>query len=87
MCIRDRWWLASQTVGGLVVGTVVLRPDGSELSLLHAALRAAIGLLLAPVWMVGLLAVLWDGQRRAWHDRLLHTVVRYAPHGRAAAKS
>ena len=80
------WWLASQTVGGLVVGVVVLRPDGGELSLLHAALRAAIGLLLAPVWMVGLLAVLWDEQRRAWHDRLLRTVVRYAPHGRTASQ-
>jgi uncharacterized RDD family membrane protein YckC len=79
------WWLASQTVGGLIIGIVVLRPDGGELSLLHAALRAAILLLLAPVWMVGMLAVLWDEQRRAWHDRLLRTVVRYAPRTRHAS--
>ena len=79
------WWLANQTVGGLIVGIVVLRADGGELSLLHAGLRAAILLLLAPVWIVGMLAVLWDEQRRAWHDRLLHTVVRYGPRARPAA--
>jgi uncharacterized RDD family membrane protein YckC len=79
------WWLASQTVGGLIVGIVVLRPDGSELSLLHAALRSAILLLLAPVWIVGMLAILWDEKRRAWHDRLLGTVVRYAPRTRPAS--
>ena len=76
------WWLADQTVGGLVLGIVVLRPDGGELSLLHAAVRAGVGLLFAPVWLVGMLAILWDSKRRAWHDRLLRTVVRYAPRGR-----
>ncbi len=81
------WWLANQTVGGLILGIVVLRPDGGELSFLHAALRAAITLLLAPVWIVGMLAVLWDEQRRAWHDRLLHTVVQYAPRTRSASST
>jgi uncharacterized RDD family membrane protein YckC len=73
------WWLANQTIGGMAFGTVVLRPDGRELSLAHAALRAWIGLLFAPVWLVGMLPILWDRQRRAWHDKVLHTVVRYAP--------
>jgi len=73
------WWLANRTIGGMVMGTVVLRPDGSELSLAHSALRAWIGLLFAPVWLVGMLPILWDPKRRAWHDKLLHTVVRYAP--------
>ena len=72
------WWLANQTVGGLVLGIAVLRSDGGEMSLGHAGLRAAILLLFHPVWIVGLLAVLWDEKRRAWHDRLLRTVVRYA---------
>jgi hypothetical protein len=27
--------------------------------------------------MIGLLTVLWDGQRRALHDMVFHTVVRY----------
>jgi uncharacterized RDD family membrane protein YckC len=80
------WWLADQTVGGLIVGIVVLRPDGGELSLAHAAARAAVLLLFAPVWTVGMLAILWDERRRAWHDRLLRTVVRYAPRARSQAK-
>jgi uncharacterized RDD family membrane protein YckC len=76
------WWLANQTVGDLIVGIMVLRPDGGELSLLHSALRAAIGLLLAPLWTVGLIAILWDPKRRAWHDKVLRTEVRYATKGR-----
>jgi len=76
------WWLANQTVGAMVMGTVVLRADGQELSLAHAALRAWIGLLFAPVWLVGMLPILWDPRRRAWHDKLLHTVVRYTPRGK-----
>jgi uncharacterized RDD family membrane protein YckC len=73
------WWLANQTVGDMVLGLVVLRRDGGELSLLHAAIRAGIGLLLAPLWIVGLLPILWDDERRAWHDKVMRTVVRYAP--------
>lgn len=72
------WWLTGQTVGDLVTGIAVEHRDGHRLSLPHSALRAAIGLLFAPVWLVGMLAVLWDGRRRAWHDRLLRTDVRYA---------
>jgi uncharacterized RDD family membrane protein YckC len=72
------WWLANQTVGDLIVGIAVVRPDGGELSLIHAAIRAAIGLLLAPLWMVGMVAILWDDKRRAWHDKVFRTEVRYA---------
>jgi uncharacterized RDD family membrane protein YckC len=81
------WWLNGQTVGDLILGLVVLRHDGAELTLPHAALRAAVGLLLAPVWLLGLVMVLWDDQRRALHDRVFHTVVRYAPGSRAVAGS
>jgi uncharacterized RDD family membrane protein YckC len=78
------WWLATQTVGDLVVGIRVLRPDGGKLSLPHAAIRAVVGLLLAPLWMIGLLLVLFDGRRRALHDQLLRTVVRYSVKARPA---
>jgi uncharacterized RDD family membrane protein YckC len=81
------WWLNGQTLGDLLLGVVVLRHDGEELSLPHAALRAAIGLLLAPVWLVGLVMVLWDDRRRALHDRVFGTVVRYAPGARSLART
>ena len=76
------WWLADQTVGDLVLGIMVLRPDGGELSLLHSAVRAGVGLLLAPLWIVGMIAILWDERRRAWHDKVLRTEVRYATRAR-----
>jgi uncharacterized RDD family membrane protein YckC len=76
------WWLNGQTVGALVLGLVALRRDGREMSLPHAALRAAVGLTLAPLWIIGLLTVLWDDRRRSLLDRLFRTVVCYA--GRVA---
>jgi hypothetical protein len=36
------------------------------------------------VWLVGLITVLSDDQRQAWHDRVFHTVVRYKVKVRAA---
>jgi uncharacterized RDD family membrane protein YckC len=71
------WWATGQTLGGLVLGTVVRRPDGAHLSPLRAVLRALVCLLLPLVWLVGMVTVLWDPQRRALHDRLFGTVVRY----------
>jgi uncharacterized RDD family membrane protein YckC len=81
------WWLNGRTVGGLVAGTVVQRPDGRDLALLQALARALVGLLLAPVWLVGLLGVLTDPRRRAWHDRLFRTVVRYSTDGWRGTRS
>jgi len=71
------WSFTGQTVGGLLIGTVVRRNDGRELGFLQAAARALVGLLLAPVWFVGLIGVLADQRRRAWHDRVFRTVVRF----------
>jgi len=72
------WAMTGQTLGDMVTGIVVEHRDGRRLSFPHALLRAVVGLLLAPIWLVGMLAVLWDRHRRAWHDRLLRSDVRYA---------
>jgi uncharacterized RDD family membrane protein YckC len=53
-------------------------------SLPQSGLRALVGLLLPPLWLIGMLAVLWDERRRAWHDRLFRTVVCYAPRAHVA---
>ncbi len=71
------WWLTGETVGGLVFGVRVRRRSGRRLSPVRAALRAAVGLTFAPLWTIGLLGVLTDRRRRAWHDRLFGTVVYY----------
>lgn len=71
------WWGTGQTVGGLLFGTVIRRPDGAHLSLPRALARAFVGLLLPVIWLAGMASVLWDPRRRALHDRLFGTVVRY----------
>jgi uncharacterized RDD family membrane protein YckC len=71
------WSMTGQTLGGLATGIVVTNGSGSRLSLRHSFVRALVGLLLAPLWLIGMLAIVADGKRRAWHDRLLRTSVRY----------
>ena len=78
------WWFTGQTVGDLLVRVAVRHRDGHAVSLPQAAARALVGLLLAPIWIIGLLAVLWDDRRRAWHDRVFRTVVPYAAAARPA---
>jgi uncharacterized RDD family membrane protein YckC len=75
------WWLTGQTVGDLVTGVVVQHVDGGGLSFPHAAIRALGCLVLAPLWVVGLLWVVWDRRRMAWHDHVFRTAVRYVGTG------
>lgn len=69
------WWGTGQTLGALLFGAVVRRPDGKHLGMVRALLRAAIGLLLPFIWLAGMLTALWDNRRRALHDRVFDTVV------------
>jgi uncharacterized RDD family membrane protein YckC len=71
------WWVTGQTVGDLLLGLVVRHRDGGRARFPQAFLRAFVGLLVPPVWLVGLIGVLRDRRRRAWHDRLFRTVVCY----------
>lgn len=77
MYFTAAWWMSGQTVGNRLFGIAVQDAQGHAASFLRSAGRAAVGLALAPLWLVGLINVLWDRQRRAWHDRLFGTVVRY----------
>jgi uncharacterized RDD family membrane protein YckC len=76
------WSTTGRTVGGVLTGIVVEHRDGHRLTAKHALARAFLGLLLAPFWLLGMLAILTDRHRRAWHDQLLRTDVRYT-HRRA----
>jgi uncharacterized RDD family membrane protein YckC len=70
------WCVVGQTVGGLIFGIAVVRTDGSPVGVLRAGARAFFGLLLAPIWLAGMLLTVLDPRRRAVHDVLLGTVVR-----------
>ncbi len=71
------WWWSGQTAGGLLIGIAVERTGGRRVTLIQSALRAAIGLALAPVWLIGYSGILLDRRRRAWHDVVFRTVVRH----------
>jgi uncharacterized RDD family membrane protein YckC len=81
------WWLTGETVGGMLLGLRVRRADGARLSPVRAGVRALVGLLFAPLWMVGLLGTLTNPSRRAWHDRLFGTVVNYVDRDAGRVKS
>jgi len=70
------WWGTGQTLGGLVFGTVLRRKDGEHLGPVRSLLRAAVGLLLPIIWLIGMAFILWDPRRRALHDKLFGTVVQ-----------
>jgi len=70
------WCTGGRTVGGMLLGTAVRRPDGSRVRAPRAAARAFLGLVFAPIALCGMLLTVVDPQRRALHDLLLRTVVR-----------
>jgi len=72
------WRLTGETLGGSVFGTAVRLADGRRIGLIRAVLRAVVGLLLAPVWLIGLVTVLFDARRRSLLDMVFGTVVQYA---------
>ncbi|MBB5872838.1 putative RDD family membrane protein YckC [Allocatelliglobosispora scoriae] len=71
------WSVSGRTLGGLLMGTRVQRLDGSRVGFARALLRAVVGLLLVPVWVIGLVAILGTEKRQALHDKLFNTVVRF----------
>jgi uncharacterized RDD family membrane protein YckC len=69
------WWGSGQTAGGLLFGTVVCRHGGRRLGFFRALARSVVGLLLPALWLLGMLGILVDRERRALHDRVFGTVV------------
>lgn len=73
------WRLTGETLGSWIFGTRVTLADGRSLGVVRSVLRAVIGILFAPLWFVGLIAVLFDARRRSLLDVVFGTVVRYIP--------
>jgi uncharacterized RDD family membrane protein YckC len=64
-----------QTLGKIVYGLRVVDTAGRPPGYLRAAGRAALGALGVVAAGLGLVPVLFDPARRAFHDRVLHTRV------------
>jgi uncharacterized RDD family membrane protein YckC len=77
------WWLTGQSLGGIAMGIAVRDARVRSLGFPRSLIRAAAGLALAPVWLVGMCLILVDGRRRGLLDLLVGTVVVYAPDRRA----
>jgi uncharacterized RDD family membrane protein YckC len=82
------WVTTGQTPGNRVMEIRVQDAgDGGPLSFGRAVARLVGAVLSALVLFLGYLMILVDSRRRAFHDRLVHSVVVYAPSaGRRAQK-
>lgn len=75
------WWIGGQTVGDMVMGIAVRRPNGESMRFPRSLVRAILGLAFAPFWLLGLVLTLIDNRRRGLLDVVAGTVVVYAPTG------
>lgn len=81
------WWLAGRTFGGNLTGFVVCAQDGEPLRFPQAALRAVIGVVAVPVWVVGMFRSSVDVYRRGWLELLTRTRTPYRVHAQVRAES
>lgn len=73
------WSATGQTIGNRAMRIRVVATDGQRLNHRRALLRC-IGLVLSAIPLfAGYVLILFDGRRRAFHDRLARTVVVEAP--------
>lgn len=73
------WVWQGTSMGGLVVGLRVVKADGSRLQVVDALVRGLVGVLSCAVFGLGVLWILRDPQRQAWHDKAVGTVVVKVP--------
>lgn len=78
------WWLVGQTLGGVAMGIEIRDAGMRRLRFPRAFIRAAAGLLLAPVWLAGMILILFDDRRRGLLDMAVGTTVVYRPESAAA---
>ena len=70
------WMLAGMTIGKRIMGLIIVREDGSKLTLGNA-IRRYIGYYVSAILLLGYLWVLLDARRQGWHDKLAGTLVLY----------
>ncbi|MNO81526.1 RDD family protein [compost metagenome] len=73
------WTHSGQTLGMQVWGVRVQNPDGTAISLMQALLRFVIAIASWLCLGLGYLWMLWDKDKRTWHDRYSESVVVQIP--------
>jgi uncharacterized RDD family membrane protein YckC len=79
-----QWALGGKTIGMALLGLQVVQSDGSPIDGREAVIRTLALPLSFIVFCLGLLGILTNRERRAWHDRIAGTAVVYAWDARAA---
>ena len=70
------WMLAGMTIGKRIMGLIIVREDGSKLTLSNA-IRRYIGYYISAILLLGYFWVILDARRQGWHDKLAGTLVLY----------
>jgi uncharacterized RDD family membrane protein YckC len=69
------WSTTGQTIGHRALGLRVVTTDGSPMSIGKAIVRY-LGLIVSfAAFGIGVLWVLWDGNKQGWHDKIAGTYV------------
>ena len=75
------WAWKGTTIGGIVLGLKVVRPDGRPASFLVSLVRALAAAFSMIVLFLGFLWIAWDAEKQGWHDKIAGTVVLKLPRG------
>lgn len=79
-----QWTLGGRTIGMAILGIRVVKTDGSPIGTRQAVIRTLTLPLSIIVVGLGLLGILTNRRRYAWHDRFAKTAVVYSWDARAA---
>ena len=69
------WTTRGQTPGKMMVGVKIIATDGSPIGVGKAALRLMGCGISGIVFHLGYLWVIWDKNKRGWHDKIAGTYV------------
>jgi uncharacterized RDD family membrane protein YckC len=73
------WTWKGTTVGGIICNLRLIRTDGQPLRFIDALVRALSSLFSFAALGLGLLWILRDAERQAWHDKIAGTYVVRVP--------
>jgi uncharacterized RDD family membrane protein YckC len=68
-------FVRGQTLGMMVCGIRITRPDGSPVDLGRSAARAGMAIISRLPFSLGYLWAAWDPEKRTWHDMVADTRV------------
>ena len=75
------WTWKGTTIGGIVCGLKIIRPDGRPVDFTVALVRSLASVFSFAALGLGFFWVGWTRDRMAWHDRIAGTTIVKLPKG------